>query len=92
MLTSDSENWQPIRIYGQGLQPRAGREWNCVPAWDITAIYREPDGELAHKGQKRFVFWNRHIDRRFHIDYPHAIKKSPRVVGRTFGIDTGAFR
>lgn len=77
--------WRPVSLYGHGLQPQTGRKWNCVPAWDVTAICREPDGELRHKDRKRFVFWNRHIDRRFHIRYPHATRESPRFVGRTIG-------
>src|ERR1043166_8921556 len=80
-----NDQWQPIRLFGCGLQHHTGREWSCVPAWDVTAIYREPDGEIVYQGQRRFVFWNRHIDRRFHISHPHATKASPRVVGRTIG-------
>lgn len=77
--------WRPISLYSEGLQPRTGRHWNCVPAWDVTALCREPDGDFTHKGRKGFVFWDRHIDRRFHIDYPHATRESPRGVGRTLG-------
>ena len=31
------------------------------------------------------VFWNRHIDRRFHVEYPHARRDTPRVRGITIG-------
>jgi hypothetical protein len=81
----EDADWETIRIYGQGLDPHLGRQWECVPAWDVTAIHRQPDGEIRYKDQASFVFWNRHLDRRFHISYPHATRQSPRVVGRTIG-------
>jgi len=101
MSASHWEEWLPVRIYGQGLQPHTGKHWNCVPAWDVTAVYPEPDGVLPHpdffraqrgddgdlpnRDEKRCVFWDRHIDRRFHLEYPLASKDRPRVQGRTIG-------
>ena len=94
------EEWQPIRAYGQGIQQRTGKHWNCEPAWDVTAILRGPDaelphpdffraqraaGELRHRDAKTYLFWDRHIDRRFHIEYPRATKHGPRVQGHTIG-------
>ena len=80
-----SEEWQPIRIYGQGIQPRTGRHWNCLPAWDVTAIYPKPDEEKRDGDRKLFIFWDRHIDRRFHVEYPRASREGPRVQGHTIG-------
>lgn len=98
-MTGDHfREWQPIRLYGQGVQPRTGKHWNCLPAWDVTAICAEADGEIPHpdhfraangqgdfpkRDEKKYVFWNRHVDRRFHIEYPHATKASPRAQGKT---------
>lgn len=50
------------------------------PAWDIYGLYPKPD-EVLTNGQP--VFWNRHIDRRFRIDYPRTTKEAPRVVSQT---------
>lgn len=95
------EEWQAIRLYAEGQQPHTARHWNCLPAWDITSIERTPDGEIPHpdavraaanpagdhpaRDQRKFVFWNRHIDSRFHIEYPLASRATPRVQGRTIG-------
>jgi len=95
------EEWQAIRLYAEGPQARLGRHWNCVPAWDVTAIHREPDGEIARpdarraqqgpagerpgRDQRKYVYWNRHADPRFHIEYTHATRESPRPQGRTIG-------
>lgn len=78
-------DWRAVRIYGCGHQPHMGREWNCDPAWDVQAVYAKPDEELvAPDGSaRRFVFWNRHIDRRFHLDYPRTTRESPRVRSRS---------
>jgi len=100
-MTQRFQEWQPIRLYGEGVQPHTGRHWNCLPAWDVTAVYPEPDavirhpdavraesdpdGEYPNKNRTRGVFWNRHIDRRFHLEYPRAAKSYPRAQGRTIG-------
>jgi len=85
MSTGHFCEWQPIRVYGEGIQPHTGKHWNCVPAWDLTALYEEPD-EVKTSGDRRLhLFWNRHVDRRFHIEYPHASKDHPRVQGHTIG-------
>ena len=31
--------WQPVRSYAEGIQPRIGKHWNGQPAWGVTAIY-----------------------------------------------------
>lgn len=82
-----TDPWHPVCMYGAGLQPRTARLWRCEPAWDITALQREADGVIQRPGSPDscFVFWNRHVDRRFRIDYPHATRESPRAVGRTIG-------
>jgi hypothetical protein len=100
------EAWQPIRSYYECEQPRTGRHLNHLPAWDVTAICRQPDGEIPRKAPaceegakgywpaerankvpfeevRQYVYWNRHVDRRFHIEYPHASKDCPRDQGAT---------
>ncbi len=79
--------WKSITIPGGGIQPPTTRLWDCSPAWDVTALQREADGVIRHPDgdASKFVFWNRHIDRRFHIEYPHATRDTPRAVGRTIG-------
>ena len=100
-MTQHHKQWQPIRIYGEGLNPHTGRTHNCLPAWDVTGIYDHADDWIAHPDHDRKkqglpgehpdadkrmgVFWNRHVDRRFYISYPHASKDSPRAQGRTIG-------
>jgi len=99
-MPSESD-WQPVEIYGYGLQKHLAKVWRCDPAWDVHAICRGADAELPHpdrrrverdptgqypnKDKKQFVFWNRHIDRRFHIVYPRTRRESPRPVSRTLG-------
>jgi hypothetical protein len=80
--------WAPIRIEGCGIQPAIAQAWDCVPAWDITAIQESADGVIAKPDapeQRCFVFWDRHVDRRFRIAYPHATRATPRATGRTIG-------
>ena len=43
----DHGEWRPVRVYGCGVQPHMGREWNCDPAWDVVALYQLPDEELV---------------------------------------------
>jgi len=64
-----------------------GREWNCDPAWDVAALYEKPDEELAAPdgSARRFVFWNRHIDRRFHLEYPRTTREAPRLRSQAVG-------
>lgn len=101
MSANHYEEWKPVRIYGHGVQPYTGKHWNCLPAWDVTAVYDEPDGTIPHphnalsknnpegdypkKDDFKNVFWNRHIDRRFHIEYPLSKKDKPRVQSWTIG-------
>ena len=89
--------WQPIRLYAHGNQPALAKHWNCEPAWDVTALHRRPDGEIPHpdffraqkepaaecpdRGKVKYVYWNRHVDRRFHIEYPPTTKDMPRHQG-----------
>jgi hypothetical protein len=79
--------WKSITLPGGGVQPQTTRWWDCVPAWDVTALQREADGVVRHPGGNgtRFVFRDRHVDRRFHIEYPHATRETPHAVGRTIG-------
>lgn len=59
----------------------------CVPAWDVTAVHAEPDAWLAHpdpaSDQRTALFWNRHVDHRFSLHYPHSRRDSSRIVGRS---------
>jgi len=96
-----NEGWQAVRIEGCGLQEHMRREWDCLPAWNVYAVYAEPDewlpyppraraareaeGEAIDPEARRGVFWDRHIDRRYHLDYPLAAKDAPRVRGETLG-------
>lgn len=96
---TDNADWQPVRLYGAGLQEHMGREWNCEPAWDIHAVYPEadeylphpektlaqedPDGDYPNRDRTMPVFVDRHIDRRFHLDYPRTTKDAPRVRSHT---------
>ena len=79
------KEWRPIRIYGEGIQRHTGRHWNCVPAWDVTAIHAGPDEVKSHGDKSMNLFWNRHVDRRFHVEYPRAARDRPRVQGHTLG-------
>jgi hypothetical protein len=95
------QQWRAIRLFGEGLQPHLGRYWDCEPAWDVTAIHREadeqvrhpdyyraqanPSGEFPNRNKTKWVFWDRHIDRRFHVEYPPSRKDSPRAVSYTLG-------
>lgn len=82
------EEWQPIRMFAEGLQPHTARHWNCEPAWNVAAVYAQADGAIAHptdKSRSMPVFWDRHLDNRFHIEYRNARKDVPRVQGRTIG-------
>lgn len=99
------EEWRPVRIHFPGLHPGIARQWDADPAWDIVALCKSADGELPHpdaaraardpqgdyanKDQRKYVFWDRHIDRRFHIEYPHTTKDSPRVQGQAIGDPEG---
>ncbi len=80
------DSWLPIRVDAAGLQPHLRREWTCDVAWDVQAVYAGPDETLtsADGSVQRAVFWNRHIDRRFHIDYPPTRRETPRVGSRTW--------
>ena len=94
-------DWSAIRLYVEGRQGHMARHFNCVPAWDITAIHSQPDGVIPHpdyarsvadpagdypdKDTVKYVFWDRHIDKRFHIEYPRVTQDSPRPISHTFG-------
>ena len=94
-------DWQPVRIRSGGMQPHMTKEWDCLPAWDVVAVYPQPDEFLPYPESARAaapppedrpyvktgrpVFWNRHIDRRFHIEYPPTTREAPRVRGKTVG-------
>ncbi|MCG3147105.1 MAG: hypothetical protein PCFJNLEI_00542 [Verrucomicrobiae bacterium] len=80
-------NWQPVIIHGSGYQPHMARDWRCDPAWDIYALYSKPDETLVSRDGSvtRAVFWNRHIDRRFYIQYPRTTREAPRTRSRTIG-------
>ena len=84
---NDTRSWKPIRLHGGGIQPGTACWRDCLPAWDITAIQREADGVIPDPagGAAVSLFWNRHVDRRFRIAYPHATRESPRATGRTIG-------
>lgn len=78
--------WQPIRKYAEGIQPRTGKQWNCTPAWSMTAIQSEPATEIPHptgedveEKKKQYVFWDRHIDPRHYIDYGFTTADRPRT-------------
>ena len=97
--TLSGANWEPIVLRGRGPQPNLDRDWDCVPAWDIVACYEGPDAWISlppdmmweeKKGERRElkpvgVFWDRHIDPRFHVSYVRASRERPRFVGRTVG-------
>lgn len=102
MNTGRYEEWQPIRIFAEGLQPHTAKHWNVEPAWNVVAVYREPDaiiphpdhflarrpgaqGEFPNRDRGMAAFWDRHIDRRFHVEYRHAQRDVPRVQGVTLG-------
>ena len=88
MADDNTGAWRPISISALGLQPHLAREWRCLPAWDVTAIHRGPDAEVPRPGapdQKKYAFYDRHLDRRFSIPYPHATRESPRFTGRAIG-------
>jgi len=79
-------NWQAVIIEAAGNQPRLGRAFQCDPAWSVYAKHREPDGEIGHPSRgKQYIFVNRHLDRRFSIDYPFSTREAPRVLGKTIG-------
>jgi|GEM_PF-6490844 len=93
--------WQSLRFFGRGIQPYTARHYDCLPAWDVSGIYSQPDewlkhpdhhraeaglpGEHPNRDKRRGIFWNRHIDRRFYISYPHSAKDQPRVQSYTIG-------
>ena len=101
MTTMNESDWRPVLIEGHGLQAHLAREWPCLPAWDVYAIYPRADEyvpypacaaavEAPPKDDPRVetgmpVFWNRHIDRRYSLDYPRAAKDTPRSVSWTVG-------
>jgi len=101
METTYYREWQPIRIYAHGLQPHLAKGWRCLPAWDLMAVYAEPDEYLPYPEAARAVeepprdnpfvetglpvFWNRHVDRRYHIEYPRVTKDTPRQTSLTVG-------
>ena len=77
--------WQTVRIHAAGMQEHLGSEWKSDPAWDLTALYEHADEEVVSPDGtvRRFVFWNRHIDKRFHLEYPPTTRDNPRVHSRT---------
>jgi len=88
-------------MYFPGLQPDTARHWPADPAWDVVALCKSADAELPHpdavrahedpqgdypnREKRKYVFWNRHIDKRFQIRYPHTTRESPRVRSLTLG-------
>jgi hypothetical protein len=93
------EAWSPITLFCPEIQAAISRTWNCQPAWDVSAVYTQPDKWLSlppelmtrekngakHELKPLGVFWNRHIDRRFTIPYVHASRETPRMVSRNVG-------
>ncbi len=77
--------WVDLELDGRGNCPATAGRYRCVPAWDITAVYDQPDQWLAHPdpacSDRRGLFWNRHVDRRFSLSYPHSTAATPRVLG-----------
>jgi len=98
-MNAEHGDWRPISLHGRSLQPATDRVWDCQPAWDVDALYDRPDATIAlpedqmweeregrrHKIEPVGVFWNRHVDPRFHLSYPKARREAPRFVGRTIG-------
>lgn len=81
-----STEWQSVVIEASGIQRHLKRAWECDPAWSIYVNHSEPDGVLPlPDGSHQYIFWNRHLDSRFTIDYPHSQKNLPRTVGGTIG-------
>ena len=81
-----SREWQPVRVHSTGLFPETDRFWCCNPAWDITAVYPEVDKTVSYPADadsddivRTEFFVNRHIDRRFHIEYNLAEPNRPRT-------------
>ena len=101
MPTSYYHEWRPIRIHAHGLEPRLAKHWNCLPAWNIDAFYDRADEYVPYPEVSRAVgqlpkdspfietgmpvYWDRHIDRRYHLEYPAITKDTPRSVSRTVG-------
>jgi hypothetical protein len=86
-MDMDRWNWTALELEGRGpLSPTLERHV-CVPAWDITAVYAEADEWLAHpdpsRAERCAIFWNRQLDRRFSLTYPHSRREGPRVIGRS---------
>jgi hypothetical protein len=90
----DTDSWQPVVIRGGGIYPSMEQDWLCDPAWDIHAVYENPDGEVAHPegvlveghrdyGKHRYVFRDRHIDRRHTVDYPPTTAGAARMPSAT---------
>ena len=92
-------SWSPITLFCPEIQAAISRTWDCQPAWDVSAVYSQPDEWLSlppelmtreKNGAKQDlkpvgVFWNRHIDQRFNIPYVHASRETPRMVSRNVG-------
>ena len=98
-MSERNAEWRPVNVHFQGLHPGTARHWPADPAWDVVAMCkgaddvlphpdavrasRDPQGDFPNRGKKKYIFWNRHIDKRFQIRYPHTTKDSPRVRGLT---------
>jgi hypothetical protein len=94
-----NEDWRAISLRGRSLQPHTDRDWACQPAWDVDALYAEPDARVSlpkefmweeKEGKRRElrpvgVFWNRHVDPRFRVSYAKARRDAPRFLGRSLG-------
>jgi hypothetical protein len=80
-------DWHEVRIYGCGLQPHMWREWLAEPAWTINALYAQADEvrRLPGSPAPRHLFWNRHLDRRFHLEYPRSTRAAARPVSHAIG-------
>lgn len=97
MPTADNHDWQAVRLRGHGLQPHLANEYNCLPAWDVNAICPEPDEYIPYPAAAEPpddhpffesgmpVFRDRHIDKRFHLEYPRVAKDTPRTISKTIG-------
>ncbi|MHC4872054.1 MAG: hypothetical protein ACYTFY_09430, partial [Planctomycetota bacterium] len=85
-MKNEKLSWRVVSKYAEGMQPLTARNWNCTPAWSVTSVEKNsaeeiphPGGDVAPKGSKKYVFKNRHIDPRFHIEYKLPSKDSPRT-------------
>ncbi len=86
MNTLDA-HWRPVRSLSRSMFPDTDRVWDCNPAWDITGIYRQADmlvpmpvpADEEEAAKRVGVFVDRHLDRRFHIEYGLASRDRPRA-------------